>query len=831
MRNVIRKLPAFKLKAPAWLRKITIKAKLGFLIVMMAIGMIQVGLLGLNGMRNVENGLQSVYSDQLLPSQQIGTINDLMRADIEALYKMALLDPRLHGGEADMDAVADYVADIEANIEFTGQLWNAYLATDRSPEEEELAQAFQEARQVYLDEGLMPAVRLFEAGEFAEGVRQLEETVRLYEDAAFASQDLLSLQIEDAKRIYEDAQNRYGEMRNTTIFGSALGVVLAIVIGLLIIRAIVGPAKHAAEVFERIGQGKLDSEIEIKNDDEMGRILANLRDMQRSLSDRLEFERRQAAENRRIRDALEAVSGAVMIADSGLKIIHINPAARRLFAEHEEAFRGDLPEFSAETVVGQDLMIFHRNQERIREILENLTESRTTTFKIGGRTIHLITSPIFNDEGERLGYVVEWEDRTAQVAAERDVEDLVAAAAEGDFSRRMDVSKATGFFRVLGESVNKLMDVTDRNLKEVVRVLDCLARGDLTERVEGDFRGAFAQLQQSTNSSIEQLEQLIGHVRAASDAIAGASTEIAAGNTNLSQRTEEQAASLEETASSMEEMTTTVKQNADNARQANQLAQGARDVANKGGEKVREVVSSMNAITESARKIENIISVIDGIAFQTNILALNAAVEAARAGEQGRGFAVVAGEVRTLAQRSAEAAKEIKALITDSVRNVENGSALVEEAGRTMEEIVNAIKRVTDIMSEISAASVEQSQGIEQVNATIAQLDEMTQQNAALVEQATAAASSMEEQARMLMHAVSVFRLRNAESEDAEASEETVAVAETVDEPVEVAPAKRNKRKKSAANGRAPSTRVDAVRKLVAAPAVTTTGDDEWTEF
>ena len=829
------KLPAFALKAPALYRKLTIKAKLSFLIVLMSIGMLTVGFLGLNGMRNVESGLQSVYSDQLLPSQQIGTINDLMRADIEALYKMALLDPRLNGGEADMDTVADYVADIEANIEFTGQLWSAYLGTDRSPEEEELAQAFQEARQIYLDEGLMPAVRLFEAGEFREGMRKLGDTIRLYEDAAFASQDLLSLQIEDAKRIYEGAQERYGEMRNTTLIGSALGVALAIVIGLLIIRAIVRPAKHAAEIFERIGQGQLDSEIEINADDEMGRILRNLSDMQQRLAERLETERAQAAENRRIRDALEAVSGAVMIADADFGIIHINPAARRLFLSHEEAFQRDVPEFSAETVVGRSLDIFHRDSERVREILSSLTESHSASFKLGGRAIRLITSPIFNDEGERLGYVVEWEDRTEQVAAERDVEELVAAAADGDFARRMDVSKASGFFKVLGESVNKLMDVTDRNLKEVVRVLECLARGDLTERVEGEFRGAFAQLQEATNGSIEQLEQLIGQVRTAGDSIAGASSEISAGNTNLSQRTEEQAASLEETASSMEEMTTTVKQNADNARQANQLAQGAREVANKGGEKVREVVSSMNAITESARKIENIISVIDGIAFQTNILALNAAVEAARAGEQGRGFAVVAGEVRTLAQRSAEAAKEIKALITDSVRNVENGSSLVEDAGRTMEEIVNAIKRVTDIMSEISAASVEQSQGIEQVNATIAQLDEMTQQNAALVEQATAAAGSMEEQARLLMHAVSVFRLRGgADAEDAEAAHIVVAGEDSADEPVAASPQpKRGKRKKSAAgaNGRAPAPRADTVRKLVAAPAVTTTGDDEWTEF
>lgn len=824
------KILAFVQKAPNLLRKLTIRAKLGFVIALMSIGMLTVGYLGLNGMLNMERGLRSVYADQLLPSQQIGTINDLMRADIESLYKMALLDPRLNDGESDAAAIADHSYDIEANIEFTGQLWEAYLNTDRSEQAQELSEVFEEARRVYLEEGLLPAVRLFEAGDFDDGMRQLRQTIRLYDDAAFASQDLLSLQIEDAKRIYEDAQQRYGELRGTTIVAAAVGVILAIIIGFLIIRAIVGPAKHAVDVFQRIGQGELDSQIDIKSDDEMGQILYNLRSMQQQLAERLETERHQAAENRRVRDALEAVSGAVMIADAEFEIIHINPAARRLFDEHEEAIRGDLPEFDAGAIVGGSIDMFHRNAERAREILSGLTNSHSANFKLGGRAIRLITSPIFNDEGERLGYVVEWEDRTAQVAAEKDVEDIVAAAAEGDFERRMDVSDATGFFRVLGESVNRLMDVTDQNLKEVVRVLESLARGDLTERVEGDFRGAFAQLQESTNGSIEQLERLIGQVRLAGDSIAGASSEIAAGNTNLSQRTEEQAASLEETASSMEEMTTTVRQNADNARQANQLAQGAREVANKGGEKVREVVSSMTAITDSARKIENIISVIDGIAFQTNILALNAAVEAARAGEQGRGFAVVAGEVRTLAQRSAEAAREIKALITDSVKNVEDGSALVEEAGTTMEEIVNSIKRVTDIMSEISAASVEQSQGIEQVNSTITQLDEMTQQNAALVEQATAAAGSMEEQARMLAQAVSVFRLRAGADAEQDGSVTLIAEAPAAHAPASQSTSARRHGGRSAAERSA--QRHDGLRQLVAAPAVTTAGDDdEWDEF
>ena len=296
-------------------------------------------------------------------------------------------------------------------------------------------------------------------------------------------------------------------------------------------------------------------------------------------------------------------------------------------------------------------------------------------------------------------------------------------------------------------------------LQAAVKIAGGVAQGDLTQQIEVRSNDETGRLMAALKDMNDSLVEIVTRVRAGTDNIATASSEIADGNLDLSARTEQQAGSLEETASSMEELTSTVKQNADNARQANMLAGSASEVAGKGGVVVAQVVQTMGAINTSAGKIVEIISVIDGIAFQTNILALNAAVEAARAGEQGRGFAVVAGEVRSLAQRSAAAAKEIKLLIDDSVDKVHHGAALVDQAGATMNEIVQSVSRVTDIMAEITAASQEQTAGIEQVNAAIAQMDQTTQQNAALVEEASAAAQSLQQEASTLARTVGAFRI------------------------------------------------------------------------
>ncbi|SEP79690.1 methyl-accepting chemotaxis protein [Solimonas aquatica] len=469
--------------------------------------------------------------------------------------------------------------------------------------------------------------------------------------------------------------------------------------------------------------------------------------------------RRMADDNLRIRNALDNVTTNVMIADNQRQIVYMNRSVTEMLTVAEADLRRELPSFEVKRLMGGSIDQFHKNPEHQKHLLATLKETYRAQIKVGPRSFALTASPIFNEKGERLGSVVEWRDRTAEVAVEQEVAEIVQAAADGDFTRRITLQGKEGFFAQLAQRMNQLLETSERGLNEVARMLGLLSQGDLTQRMDGEFKGTFGKLKDDANATCQQLSEIVSQIQQSTDTINTAAKEIASGNQDLAGRTEQQAASLEETASSMEELTSTVKQNAENARQANQLAAGASEVAVKGGEVVGQVVNTMGAIQESSKKIADIIGVIDGIAFQTNILALNAAVEAARAGEQGRGFAVVASEVRSLAQRSAAAAKEIKTLIGDSVEKVGNGSMLVEQAGRTMGEIVTSVKRVTDIMAEISAASQEQSQGIEQVNKTITQMDEVTQQNAALVEQASAAARSMEDQAQNLSESVSRFRL------------------------------------------------------------------------
>jgi methyl-accepting chemotaxis protein len=597
---------------------------------------------------------------------------------------------------------------------------------------------------------------------FASFARQNEEISLRFNQANETLGKLVDLNSGMAEKEVRKSVDGMAMARTVTWGVSLIAILILLAVSALItasiLRQLGGDPQAASDIANRVAAGDLSAIIRLAPGD-TGSLMASMARMQNDLKARLESDAARAAEMLRVKNALDRVTSCVMIADVSGKIVYMNDAVQRMFRDGEAEIRRDLPNFSASTVLGSSVDVFHRNPGMQQGMLAGLSQAHKASIKIGGRSYNLTAVPVIDERNQRQGTAVEWAERTVELAAQVDVEGLVHAANDGDFSKRISLEGKEGFLKGLAEGINSLMDTSEIGLNDVVRVLGALARGDLTAKISSEYKGTWGRMKDDANLTVDRLTEIVTQIKESTESIDVAAKEIASGNTDLSGRTEEQASSLEETASSMEELTSTVKQNAENAKQANQLAARASDVAVKGGSVVGQVVTTMSSINESSKKIVDIISVIDGIAFQTNILALNAAVEAARAGEQGRGFAVVATEVRNLAQRSAAAAKEIKELIGDSVEKVGAGTKLVDEAGKTMEEIVSSVKRVTDIMAEITAASQEQSAGIEQVNQAITQMDEVTQQNAALVEQAAAAAESMEEQAGNLTQAVAIFRL------------------------------------------------------------------------
>lgn len=469
--------------------------------------------------------------------------------------------------------------------------------------------------------------------------------------------------------------------------------------------------------------------------------------------------RKLETEMARIKTALDNTSTNVMVCDRNYTIVYVNKASVTTLRRREDEIRRVFPNFSVDKVLGSSIDSYHKNPAHQRQLLDNPKNlPHRSEIKVGTLTLDLNAAAITNEKGEYVGNVVEWSDITAQKKAQNEVDKLINAATAGQLSERINAEEFEGFFKNLSQGINKMLDAVVAPLHEAQTVLTAMAANDLTKTMTGNYQGEFEQMKVSLNSAINTLGTALSTVREAAESVTAGAEQITKGNEDLSQRTSEQASSLEETSASMEEMTSTVKQNADNAKQANQLAITARDIADKGGSVTVRAVEAMGEINKSSKKIADIITVIDEIAFQTNLLALNAAVEAARAGEHGRGFAVVAAEVRNLAQRSATAAKEIKGLINESIQRVNDGSELVNQSGKTLEEIVSSVKRVTDIIAEISAASQEQASGIDQVNKAIMQMDETTQQNAALVEETTSASQSMKDQARELMTQVEVFK-------------------------------------------------------------------------
>ena len=722
------------------------------------------------------------------------TTGDLSKVETANAWIVRLLQTARHTSNMlildDPAKIKEELDSVQDDTAKGKEYMDALTASANLPEERAALQAVIDARTVYmtLEDGYL---RLVAAGLIPSAKRILlveaGPAQSRYLDKLAKFVDLERAQI---KTRAEQVDPAYERTKTLLFLLSLVAAVVAGIVALLSVwqlkRQLGGEPADVAAVANKVALGDFSSHIALRPGD-MTSLFASVAKMQQSLQERSEQDRERAeserrraagdralaAENARIRNALDRVSVGAMLADNDGKIIYMNDAMHALIRLRGDQMRKQLPQLDPERLLGSALEVFHQVPMLQRQRLTELTTAHTAEFKLGDASLRIVANPVVDSDGTRVGTIVQWYDRTQEVAIEEEVQTTVAGAIDGNLTVRILEQGKEGFFKNLAVGMNRMVG----NMADVIRTM--------------------------------------GH--AAGEVQTGAH-EISLGNANLSQRTEQQASSLEETAASMVEMTSTVKNNADNAAQANQLATAARQQAERGGTVVSSAVAAMSEINASSKKIADIITVIDEIAFQTNLLALNAAVEAARAGEQGRGFAVVAGEVRNLASRSAEAAKEIKGLIQDSVSKVAEGSRLVDESGKVLSEIIAGIKKVTDVVAEIAASGQEQATGIDQVNKAVMSMDEATQQNAALVEQASAAAQALSEQATRLLQLISRYELGD------------VAAAATSQPPR--APAAPSAPKTP--ERRAPA-RPWSAAKAAAAPKIVRTGTDagesEWKDF
>jgi methyl-accepting chemotaxis protein len=692
-------------------KNLTVKARLLFLIGLMSAIMLTLTGISLYALNKTNEGLKSVYVDRTIP---LSSLAEIKAKQIDIRLKIANVINEPQEAERSFEKITKNRDDINT-------MWAEYMKSYLTPDEKILADKFTEDRKKYISEGIDPVLELLKKGESESAQSLVIEKIRpLFVPVSDGIDALVQLQKDVAKEEFETSQSRYHLLLTTSIVMFIVGVIASLFIGLRLVSSLLnelgGEPNYAAEVVRKISHGELSTNVVVKQGDKSS-LLYSINSMRENLAN------------------------IINNTSSVMKDVAHGELGTQMTIEVEGDFIA-LKRNINETIIQLRVTLFALND--VMYALYNAEFSKVITGSVKGKF------------KETLDRAIQTQNALREMLS--DVGQVMEKVAIGDINHRV-TAEGRGELLELKNNVNKTL-VALESLNEIEGVVAALANGNLTKTITTNYPGIFGNVTASLNNTVEHLKNLIGEIKVSSEIIASAANEIASGNNDLSRRTEDQASSLQETAASMEELSATVQENTTNAKHANDLALGASTTAKKGVSVVGEVVLTMSNINESSRQIVDIITVIDDIAFQTNILALNAAVEAARAGEQGKGFAVVAVEVRNLAQRAASAAGEIKRLISDSVDRISGGTKQVEQAGKTMEDIVTAIQSVTRIMSDIAAASIEQNSGIEQINQAVTQMDEVTHQNAALVEQAAAAAESLSDQTRSLAMEMATFKIK-----------------------------------------------------------------------
>ncbi len=547
------------------------------------------------------------------------------------------------------------------------------------------------------------------------------------------------------------------DLKLGSIAVAIISLFIVVIIAVFFARSLTRPLRSAVVVAKSISAGKLDNKIVANTQCEIGDLMRSLDAMQNNLNQQIQCDRKALRINTRIKQALDNVSGNVMVVDIDGAVVYLNQAIKHYISQNEKHFKQTLASFSASQLEGQNIdpLLY----EASNLTLSQLTSRTSSEAKIGQLRLVIVANAVTDEGNNNIGTVLEWRDKTLELATEQEVQQVVDSALSGDLTKRISLTNKSGFFANLSSGVNQLVAVSETVINDMQVFLTALAAGDLNQKITSDYQGDFERLKHNANATVDKLTEVVTKIKLSTNAVNVKATELLQGNTQLSERTIRQAASLEETAATMEQMTATVKTNAQYATEANDKAMAAKKQASVGQNVVTQAVSAMADITESSHNIAEIIGVIDSIAFQTNLLALNASVEAARAGEQGRGFAVVADEVRKLAGRSASAAKEINKLINESNQRVCEGTRLVNQSGDMLQQILDQINNVTEIVAQIACASSEQAKGLEEVNMAVIDMDKLTQQNAILVQDSADASEALGEYAEELEQMMTFFKI------------------------------------------------------------------------